>query len=67
MSGPSAAMRFFVGWDVGGWNCDRNTKSRDAIVILDDALRIVGGSWRGNLRIAINASGATRDFVSRIF
>ncbi len=67
MSDPSAFMRFFIGWDVGGWNRDKNPKSRDALVILDDALRIVGGSWRGNLRAAINASGATRDFVNRIF
>jgi hypothetical protein len=25
----------FIGWDVGGWNCDYNPKSFDARVILD--------------------------------
>ena len=24
-------MRLFVGWDVGGWHCDRNASSRDAL------------------------------------
>jgi hypothetical protein len=25
------ASAFFIGWDVGGWNCDDNSKSRDAL------------------------------------
>jgi len=25
-----------IGWDVVGWNCDRNRASRDALVILDE-------------------------------
>lgn len=25
-----------IGCDVGGWNCDQNSASRDAIVILDE-------------------------------
>ena len=41
----------FLGWDVGGWNCDKNGKSRDAIVILNQNLEIVGKPWRGNLRV----------------
>ena len=44
---------FSIGWDVGGWNCDSNANSRDAIVILDDSLDIVGKPWRGSLREAI--------------
>lgn len=24
-----------IGWDVGGWNCDKNPSSRDALVVLD--------------------------------
>lgn len=23
----------YIGWDVGGWNCDKNNKSRDALMI----------------------------------
>ena len=34
---PSAAdaSALFIGWDVGGWNCDKNPASRDALVVLD--------------------------------
>ena len=35
MSTGMQAPAFFIGWDVGGWNCDKNGESRDAIVILD--------------------------------
>jgi len=27
---------YSIGWDVGGWNCDHNATSRDAIVILNE-------------------------------
>jgi hypothetical protein len=46
--------RFRVGWDVGGWHCDRNRESRDALSILEiegsKPPRAVGRPWRGNLR-----------------
>lgn len=32
----------YIGSDVGAWNCDKNGKSREAIVILDESLAIVG-------------------------
>lgn len=31
-----------IGWDVGGWNCDRNRLSRDALVVVDHNLHVVG-------------------------
>ncbi len=61
------ALVFYVGWDVGGWNCDKNGKSRDAIVILDSALQIVGKPWRGNLRATINAAIGADAFVQALF
>lgn len=61
------ALVFYVGWDVGGWNCDKNGKSRDAIVILDAALQIVGKPWRGNLRTTINAATGADAFVQALF
>lgn len=61
------ALVFYVGWDVGGWNCDKNGKSRDAIVILDAALQIVGKPWRGNLRATINAATGADAFVQALF
>lgn len=58
---------FFIGWDVGGWNCDRNRLSRDAIVVLNADLSIVGTPWRGNLREAINQSDTTAAFMRTLF
>lgn len=65
---PDEARRsFFIGWDVGGWNCDNNSTSRDAIVILDDRLAIVGMPWRGNLRECIASSRSTSDWLRGLF
>lgn len=58
---------FYIGWDVGGWNCDHNPRSRDAIVILDADLHPVGTVWRGNLREAINSSATASDWVRALF
>jgi predicted nuclease with RNAse H fold len=59
--------KFYIGWDVGGWNCDRNPNSRDAIVILDSRLSIVGKAWRGNLREPINDCASTKKFIGKLF
>ena len=67
MSGILQAPSFFIGWDVGGWNCDRNATSRDAIVILDSSHAIVGKPWRGNLRVAINEAFTPRDWTAALF
>lgn len=48
--------RLFVGWDVGGWHCDRNATSRDALVVTglhDGKVVVEGEPWRGNLRSAL--------------
>lgn len=58
---------YFIGWDVGGWNCDKNSRSRDAIVILDAHRQIIGVPWRGNLRVTINDAKDARDWVKRLF
>ena len=46
-------MNLYLGWDVGGWNCDRNRNSRDARCALTDTEScpvLAGHSWRGNVR-----------------
>ena len=53
----------YIGWDVGGWNCERNPTSRDAIVILDANLEIVGTPWRGNLRECINKFSTSAEWL----
>ena len=58
---------FSIGWDVGGWNCDKNPRSRDAIVILNPELEIVGIPWRGNLRCLINVAHTSEEWISGLF
>lgn len=61
------SSEYFIGWDVGGWNCDKNNKSRDALVILDANQGIVGKPWRGNLRSTINAATDSEAFTTALF
>ena len=56
----------YVGWDVGGWNCDKNANSRDAIAILDAEMRLVGRTWRGNLRRSMEAE-SSEEWIRRLF
>lgn len=55
-----------IGWDVGGWNCDRNSLSRDALVVMDGQLAVLGEPWRGNLRAHINSAPDTDSFVASL-
>lgn len=59
--------QIFIGWDVGGWNCDKNGKSRDAITILDDKLNILGKPWRGNLKNSLNTATDSQSFIKKLF
>lgn len=67
MNGCAPIPSFFIGWDVGGWNCDRNPRSRDALVILDSERAFVGKPWRGNLRTHINETSTTGDWIWKLF
>jgi hypothetical protein len=58
---------YYIGWDVGGWNCDKNANSRDAVAILDADLNLVGEPWRDNLRNTINAAADSTDWINRMF
>ncbi|MCG7578135.1 MULTISPECIES: DUF429 domain-containing protein [unclassified Halomonas] len=60
------ASTLYIGWDVGGWNCDHNPASRDALVVLDDALHVIGKPWRGNLRETLNEATSSRDVIHRL-
>lgn len=60
-------VEYFIGWDVGGWNCEKNQNSRDALVILDEVGVEVGQPWRGNLRKQINAADSAQNFLSHLF
>lgn len=56
----------FIGWDVGGWNCDKNPNSRDALVALDGTGARIGQPWRGNLRQTVNTATTAADFLTAI-
>ncbi|MBB5210954.1 DUF429 domain-containing protein [Microbulbifer hydrolyticus] len=56
----------FIGWDVGGWNCDSNANSRDALVVLDRERNLLGRPWRGNLRVAINDASSTQEWIQTL-
>lgn len=67
MSLSSLPDAYYIGWDVGGWNCDKNPNSRDALCILDGQRDIVGRPWRGNLRQSINLSADTVSWLAQLF
>jgi len=67
MTSGTSRRSFFVGWDVGGWNCDKNPRSRDAIVVLDEHQKLVGKPWCGNLRSDIFRASTASDWVQRLF
>lgn len=56
MSCPVLKNNLLIGWDVGGWNCDSNPNSRDALCAIEEKERtpaVVGNWWRGNLRATL--------------
>lgn len=67
MNASRQTAAYSIGWDVGGWNCDRNARSRDAVVILNGNLGVVGKPWRGNLRETINTAIKSSDWVPQLF
>lgn len=67
MSTAISAEEVFIGWDVGGWHCDNNRHSRDALVILNKDHAIVGTPWRGNLRETIESAKTSQDWLRALF
>lgn len=59
--------RYYIGWDVGGWRCDKNRASRDSIVILDDTRQLLGTPWRGNLTTTIERASSDKEFLDDVF
>lgn len=58
--------KYYIGWDVGAWNCDKNKSSRDAIVILDSNGKLLGFK-RGNLRESITNAQSTNEILQTLF
>ena len=68
MSSSSQPDSYYIGWDVGGWNCDKTVRTvATPLCILDVKREIVGRPWRGNLRHSINQAADTADWLGRLF
>lgn len=59
-------QKYYIGWDVGAWNCDKNKSSRDALVIIDAHQNVVSGK-RTNVKNWLNEAKSTYDILERIF
>lgn len=59
----TAPQAWYIGWDVGAWNCEKNANSRDALVVLNQQGERVGKPWRGNLRDSIAAAASYTDWL----
>lgn len=59
----AALQAWYIGWDVGAWNCEKNANSRDALVVLNPQGELVGKPWRGNLRDSIAAAASYTDWL----
>lgn len=58
---------YYIGWDVGAWYCDNNSKSKDALVILDSYGEIMGTPWRGSLSELLIVDSSLKDFLEQLF
>lgn len=58
--------KYYIGWDVGAWNCDTNQKSRDAIVIISPDNKIAYGN-RNNVKDWLNTAKTTREILTILF
>lgn len=59
---------FYIGWDVGAWSCTADSKSCDALVILDENGNQAGKSFRGNkIKSILNEAADTEQFLNLFF
>ncbi|PAR26763.1 hypothetical protein [Vibrio metoecus] len=59
----TAPQAWYIGWDVGAWNCEKNANSRDALVVLNPQGELVGKPWRGNLRDTVAVAANYTDWL----
>ena len=60
--------KYFIGWDVGAWHCDKNRNSRDAWYVLSDNKEFIAPKpfW-GNCRKQILESNSALKFLNTLF
>lgn len=59
---------YYLGWDVGAWHCDKNSKSRDANIVLErGSKKPLGKPYWGNLKNTLLATTDAKHFIQEIF
>lgn len=62
-------MKYYIGWDVGGWNCSKKSESQDAVAVLTDVeskLALNGTVFRGQIRAEINGYTTLHEIVNKV-
>jgi|GEM_PF-3211548 len=55
---------YYVGWDVGAWQCKENSKSHDAIAVFDERFELVSYGC-GNVKDKLRGSKDFAEFLSK--
>lgn len=58
--------KYYVGWDVGAWHCDKNTNSMDAIAVLNEEGEEVVETKRKVVRCELNENSIF-SFLNKYF
>ena len=58
--------KYYVGWDVGAWHCDKNTNSKDAIAVLNEEGEEVVETKRKVVRCELNENSIF-SFLNKYF
>ena len=58
--------KYYVGWDVGAWHCDKNINSRDAIAVLNEEGEEVVETKRKVVRCELNENSIF-SFLNKYF
>ena len=58
--------KYYVGWDVGAWHCDKNTNSMDAIAVLNEKGEEVVENKRKVVRCELNENSIF-SFLNKYF
>ena len=57
---------YYIGWDVGAWNCKTSSKSCDALVVLNENGFLEKEPFRGNIKGVLNESNSVEDFLYKL-
>lgn len=59
--------KYFIGWDVGAWHCEKNQKSKDCICVIEAGSNKVVMEKRKCIRNQFNDCKTVYDFLNKYF